>query len=299
MVKCENLVKIYQAEDIEVLALQGLNLKVDQGELMAIIGASGSGKSTLLNMLGGLDRASAGSLHIGGKNLFKMNAKELCQYRQDTVGFLWQNASRNLLPYLTAEENICLTMTEKSNRKKKSYAHELLKLVGLYERKDHSLQELSGGQQQRIALAISLSNKPKLLLADEPTGALDSKTTQQVLDLLKHFNEELGTTIIIVTHDLELSKNVNRIVSIRDGQVSSEFRKKGSYKKALEEIDSISDNDTEIEEEHVETLVLDSVGRVQLPKEYFQDLKNRKIHHMFAEIKDGKITFEPAETDKT
>jgi len=289
MVKCENLVKIYQAEDIEVLALQGLNLHVEPGELMAVIGSSGSGKSTLLNMLGGLDRASAGSLHVDGRNLFKMTVRELDHYRRHTVGFLWQNASRNLLPYLTAKENITMAMTEKVKKKRNLFAEELLERVELFDRRDHLLQELSGGQQQRIALAIALSNRPKLLLADEPTGALDSKSTDRVLNLLKQFNRDEGTTVIIVTHDLELSKNVNRIVSIRDGQVSSEFRKKGSYRKALNEMELKS------EEDHVETLVMDGSGRIQLPKEYAEDLKKKKIFQLFSEIKGNKIILEPAE----
>ena len=229
MIECDSLVKIYKTKDIEVLALQGLDLTVKRGELMAIIGNSGSGKSTFLNMIGGLDRPSAGKLYVDGKNLFQMTENELVKYKRSTVGFVWQNNARNLLPYLTAWENVMTPMLfveekEKavSEEEKKKRALELLELVGLGHRKDSKLSQLSGGEQQRVAIAIALANNPKLLLADEPTGAVDRKTADDILEMFRKLNEKLGLTIVIVTHDKELAKKVNRVVSIRDGKTSSE-----------------------------------------------------------------------------
>ena len=237
MIQCENLVKIYKTGEIEVVALQGLDLTVEDGELMAIIGNSGSGKSTLLNMLGGLDTPSAGQLTVDGKNLLKMSRKEMLEYKCSTVGFVWQNPARNLIPYLTAQENveIPLLISRKSPaqmpplpggitcRTVRERAGALLDLVGLSHRHKSKLTELSGGEQQRVAIAIALANNPRLLLADEPTGAVDSKTTNELLQLFRDLNEQLGLTIVIVTHDRLVSSFVNRAVMIRDGRTSSEF----------------------------------------------------------------------------
>ena len=181
MIECENLVKIYKTKDLEVVALQGLDLVVENGELMAIIGNSGSGKSTLLNMLGGLDRPSAGKLFVDGQDLLKFNEQQLIRYKRETVGFVWQNNARNLIPYLTAQENVELPMilTGKNNRRNR--ALQLLDLVGLLNRRNNKLSQLSGGEQQRVAIAIALANDPKLLLADEPTGCVDSRTAATIL----------------------------------------------------------------------------------------------------------------------
>ena len=184
MVQADGLVKIYKTKETEVLALQGLDLTVNRGELTALIGNSGSGKSTFLNMIGGLDRPSAGSLWVDGKNLFAMSEKELVLYKRDTVGFVWQNNGRNMLPYLTAIENIMLPMNLSSLKHKKDKALELLEMVGLSSKKHSKMNMLSGGEQQRIAIAIALANKPKLLLADEPTGSVDSATADYIFDLL-------------------------------------------------------------------------------------------------------------------
>ena len=173
MIECDNLVKIYKTKDIEVLALQGLDIRIDQGELMAIIGNSGSGKSTFLNMIGGLDRPSAGRLIVDGKDLFKLNEQELVEYKRRTVGFVWQNNARNLLPYLTAWQNVQMPMLFENGTQKKQRALELLDIVGLSHRKNSRLDQLSGGEQQRIAIAIALANNPRVLLADEPTGSVD------------------------------------------------------------------------------------------------------------------------------
>ncbi len=287
MIKCSNLVKIYKTDEVEVVALQGLDLKVKKGEMMAIIGNSGCGKSTLLNMLGGLDRPSAGSMLIDDKELFKYTEKQLNIYMQETVGFVWQNNARNLIPYLSAKDNIMMPMTEKSRKNRGLWADELLKLVGLFDRKDHSLVQLSGGQQQRVAIAIALANRPKILLADEPTGSLDSKTTDMVLDIFRKFNKEYGITIVIVTHDLELSKKVDRVVSLRDGKVSSEFIHKRFYKKELEELDSSDLADDE--DSHIEMVVVDKSGRLQLPAEYVDELKDREIDKLIVKREGDKI----------
>lgn len=289
MIECDSLVKIYKTKDIEVLALQGLDLTVKRGELMAIIGNSGSGKSTFLNMIGGLDRPSAGRLYVDGKNLFQLTEKELVEYKRSTVGFVWQNNARNLLPYLSAWENVMTPMlfTPGTEAEKKERALELLKLVGLEHRKDSSLSQLSGGEQQRVAIAIALANNPKLLLADEPTGSVDRKTADYILDMFRKLNEELGITIVIVTHDKELAKKVNRVVSIRDGKTSSERIMKTHYKERLQDI-SINWNEVETQEEYA---VLDRAGRVQIPQDLLHQIgvEGNKIK---MEIKDGKIVIE-------
>lgn len=289
MIECDSLVKIYKTKDIEVLALQGLDLTVKRGELMAIIGNSGSGKSTFLNMIGGLDRPSAGRLYVDGKNLFQLTEQELVEYKRSTVGFVWQNNARNLLPYLSAWENVMTPMlfTEGTEEEKKERALELLRLVGLEHRKDSSLSQLSGGEQQRVAIAIALSNNPKLLLADEPTGSVDRKTADYILDMFRRLNEELGITIVIVTHDKELAKKVNRVVSIRDGKTSSERIMKTHYKDRLKDI-SIDWNEEETQEEYA---VLDRAGRVQIPQDLLHQIgvEGNKIK---MEMKDGKIIIE-------
>ena len=208
MIQAEGLVKIYKTKETEVLALQGLDLRVDEGELTAIIGNSGSGKSTFLNMIGGLDHPSAGKLFVDGKNLFTMSEKELVLYKRDTVGFVWQNNGRNLLPYLSAWENVMLPMNLSDVKKKKDKALELLEMVGMSHKKHSRMNMLSGGEQQRIAIAIALANSPKLLLADEPTGSVDSATANYIFDVFTELNRG-GQTILIVTHDVALSKKVS------------------------------------------------------------------------------------------
>ncbi len=297
MVVCENLVKIYKTKDIEVVALQGLDLNVEDGELMAIIGSSGSGKSTLLNMLGGLDRPSAGTLLVDGKNLLKLTDKELIKYKRETVGFIWQNNARNLVSYLTALENVELPMYLTGKRKRER-AVELLEMVGLSHRKNNKLYELSGGEQQRVAIAIALSNNPRFLLADEPTGALDTKTSSQVLDVFRDINKNLGVTVIIVTHDMELSKKVNRVVAIRDGRTSSEFLIKSSY---LDEFNSLSSEELnkktiQKEDTHEELIVMDQNGRLQIPKEYLEALGLKGKNKVKVELVDNQIVVHSKQT---
>lgn len=292
MVVCENLVKIFKSKDIEVVALQGLDMTIEDGELMAIIGSSGSGKSTLLNMLGGLDRPSAGTLLIDGKDLLKISDKELIKYKRETVGFIWQNNARNLVSYLTAVENVELPMYLTGKRKRER-ALELLDMVGLSHRKNNKLYELSGGEQQRVAIAIALANNPRLILADEPTGALDSKTSSQVLDVFREINEKLGVTVIIVTHDMELSKKVNRVVAIRDGRTSSEFIMKRSYLEELKALESSTEENKKQKEEtatHEELTVIDQYGRLQLPKDYLEAIGIKGKNKVKVELGNGNIT---------
>ncbi|MFD0671970.1 ATP-binding cassette domain-containing protein [Cohnella sp. GCM10027633] len=267
MITCEGLVKIYKADDLEVVALQGLNLSVKPGEMMAIIGNSGSGKSTLLNILGGLDRPSAGQVQVGPWNLLKVSDEDLVKYKRDTVGFIWQNNARNLLPFLSALENVEMPMMF-AGKLDRPYAKQLLEWVGLKDRMHNKLQQLSGGEQQRVAIAISLANRPQLLLADEPTGSVDTRTSDVIMDIFRKFNKELGLTIVIVTHDLSLAGKVDRVVAIRDGLTSTEFIKRNPNLDL-----SLPLNQGEsLEEVHEAYVVVDRVGRMQIPKEYLKAL---------------------------
>ena len=284
MVECENLVKIYKTKEIEVLALQGLELRIDEGELMAIIGNSGSGKSTFLNMIGGLDRPSAGKLFVDGKDLFKLSDRELVDYKRKTVGFVWQNNARNLVPYLTAWQNVQMPMLFDKSAQKKQRALELLELVGMGHKKNSKLAQLSGGEQQRVAVAIALANNPKLLLADEPTGSVDAKTGAFILDALRQINREMGVTIVIVTHDQTLAKKVNRVVAIRDGKIASERVMKQSYLNRLQDIDAF----TEVKEVQDEYAILDRAGRLQIPRDMLDRLEVSG-NRLKVEVQDGKI----------
>jgi ABC-type lipoprotein export system ATPase subunit len=219
-------------------------------------------------MIGGLDRPSAGSLWVDGKNLFTMSEKELVLYKRDTVGFVWQNNGRNMLPYLTSLENIMLPMHLSGERKKREKALHLLEMVGLAHKKHSKMNMLSGGEQQRIAIAIALANSPKLLLADEPTGSVDSKTADYIFDLFTELNKE-GQTILIVTHDVALSKKVKRVVAIRDGKISSERVLKEQFADRVRE----SGIDWRTEETQNEYVVLDKANRLQIPRELLDELK--------------------------
>ncbi|MBR6767805.1 MAG: ABC transporter ATP-binding protein [Clostridia bacterium] len=287
MIECENLVKIYKTREVEVLALQGLELRVDQGELMAIIGNSGSGKSTFLNMIGGLDRPSAGRLIVDGKDLFKLTDSQLVDYKRRTVGFVWQNNARNLVPYLTAWQNVQMPMLFDKGAKKKQRALELLELVGLGHKKNSKLAQMSGGEQQRVAVAIALANNPKLLLADEPTGSVDAKTGAYILDVFRQINRDTGITIVIVTHDMLLAKKVNRVVAIRDGKTSSERIMKQSYLNRLQDINSF----TEVDEVQDEYAILDRAGRLQIPRDMLDKL-NVSGNRLKVALDDGRIILE-------
>lgn len=283
MIQADGLVKIYKSKQTEVLALQGLDLVVETGELTALIGNSGSGKSTFLNMIGGLDRPSAGALHVDGKNLFQMNERQLVSYKRDTVGFVWQNNGRNLLPYLSALENIMLPMHLTDTKKKREKALELIELVGMSSKKNSRLNTLSGGEQQRIAIAIALANSPKLLLADEPTGSVDSRTADMIFDIFMELNRQ-GQTILIVTHDVTLSKKVRRVVAIRDGKISSERILKEKYADRVKEI-NVDWRNEDTQEEYV---ILDKAGRVQIPRDML-DQMGLKDNKVILDFKDGNV----------
>ena len=261
IVECDNLVKIYKTKDLEVVALQGLDLNIEKGELTAIIGKSGSGKSTLLNIIAGLDRPSAGKVVIDGKDLLKFNDQQLKEYNRSSIGFVWQNSARNLIPYLTAVQNVMvpLMITGKKERKKK--AIELLELVGLSHRVNSKLNQLSGGEQQRVAIAIALANQPSILLADEPTGSVDKATAYKLLEVFNYLNQTLGITIIIVTHDPKVSKMVNRVIAINDGMIGSEMIKNKDVTFTEEDIHN---GDTKTHDEYV---IVDKKGRMKIPED--------------------------------
>lgn len=290
MIRCENLVKIYKTSDVEVVALQGLDLDVEKGELVGIVGNSGSGKSTLLNMLGGLDKPSAGKLIVDGKNLLKFSDKDYMEYKRNTVGFVWQNNARNLIPYLTAVQNVEMPMLLKGSKKRRERALELLDKVGLSHRVNSKLDQLSGGEQQRVAIAIALANNPKIILADEPTGAVDTKTSEMILNIFKNLNATEGITIVIVTHDLKLANHIDRVVAIRDGRTSSEIIRKRSMAEELGELGDIvnSQDNSDLSEE---LIVLDRSGRLQIPKDYIKSLGIKGGDKVKVELdeKTGKI----------
>ncbi len=263
LIVCDGLVKIYKVADLEVVALQGLDLLVEAGEFIAMVGASGSGKSTLLNILGGLDVPSAGRAVVAGHELTRMSSREQTRYLRRVIGFVWQQTSRNLLPYLTAAENVALPMVLDGVRpgQRRKVAHELLDQVGLADRADHRPDAMSGGEQQRVAIAVALANRPEVILADEPTGELDSTTAHEVFDLFRRLNRELGVTIVVATHDALVSERVDRTVAIRDGRVSSEVLRHRTVSEA---------GDHEVQA--TEYAVLDRAGRLQLPRSMVEAL---------------------------
>lgn len=287
LIRCDGLVKIYKSEDLEVMALQGLDLEIKKGEMMAIIGKSGSGKSTLMNMIGGLERPSAGKLYVAGKDLFSLNDEEMVDYRNKTVGFVWQKASRNLIPYMTAVENIEVPMyfTGRNSGNMRKRALELLEGVGMLHRKDAYPTQMSGGEQQRIAIAVALANEPDILLADEPTGAVDSQTAGQIQDLFRALNKKLGITIIIVTHDISLADKVNRVVMISDGKISTEKIMKEEYRRTIDQLDG---QVLSAVESHEEYSVLDKANRLQLSEEMLEaaGIDSNKVK---VEIVDNKV----------
>jgi putative ABC transport system ATP-binding protein len=277
LIICDNLVKIYKMADLEIVALQGLDLFVEAGELMALVGPSGSGKSTLMNILGGLDRPSAGRVIVDGRDLLKLPENKLNKYRREEVGFVWQQPSRNLIAYFSAAENVNLPMmiSGVGPRERRRRVNELLEAVGLGHRKLHRVTEMSGGEQQRVAIAVALANYPRLLLADEPTGEVDSQMAQEILGTLRKLNREIGVTIIIVTHDPRIASEVDRVIAIRDGRTSTE-----TTRQVLTATLGVDDQEYgEVAgEEHVghevtyeELVVLDTAGRLQIPRDYLEE----------------------------
>ncbi|MFD9092377.1 ABC transporter ATP-binding protein [Streptomyces collinus] len=269
LITCDRLVRVFTADGVEVQALQGLDLLVREGELMALVGASGSGKSTLMNILAGLDTPTAGAARVAGRDLLAMTAKDRLAYRREVVGFVWQQTSRNLLPYLTAAQNVALPLqlsgTRTRRRARTEHALELLELLQVPDCRDRHPHEMSGGQQQRVAIAVALANAPAVLLADEPTGELDSQTGAQIFDAFRTANETIGTTIVIVTHDQAVAGEVRRTVAIRDGRTSTEVLRRS-------EVDAATGRETVVAREYA---MLDRAGRLQLPAEYTRALNMR------------------------
>jgi len=265
IILCENLVKIHKVADLEVQALQGLDLAVAPSELLGIVGASGSGKTTLLNILGGLDRPTAGRAWVDGHDLLKMKARDFDRYRRQTVGFVWQQGTRNLVPYLTAEENVQLPLilSGQPGRKLRERAADLLQRVGLAERRHHRLEELSGGEQQRVAIAVAMINEPRILLADEPTGEVDTATAQTLYDTFRAVNRDLGLTTVIVSHDPTLAQHVDRVVAVRDGKLAAETRRRAA-------------TEAEPHGSFHEVTVLDSAGRLQVPRPYLDQFNIKR-----------------------
>ncbi|MFF3865101.1 ABC transporter ATP-binding protein [Micromonospora sp. NPDC001898] len=264
---CDGLVRIFKSDGIEVVALQGLDLVIDRGELVAIVGASGSGKSTLLNILSGLDTPTAGIARVAEYDLLTLSARRRLSYRREMAGFVWQQTGRNLLPYLTALENVELPMKlagQRGRRVRRDRARELLELVGVGHLADRRPGQLSGGEQQRCAIAVAVANEPEVLFADEPTGELDEATGAEVFAALRQINAELGVTVVVVTHDSAVSTQVRRTVAIRDGRTSSEVRRTARIG---------ADGATELVSE--EYAVLDRAGRMQLPASFVDTLALR------------------------
>jgi len=265
LIACDRLVRIYQTEGIEVQALQGLDLVVARGELTALVGASGSGKSTLVNILAGLDTPTAGAVRVDGHDLAAMSARQRLAYRRATVGFIWQQTARNLLPYLTAAQNVDLPMrlAGKARTARRARTAELLEALGVAHCTRRRPDQMSGGEQQRVAIATAISNDPALLLADEPTGELDSVTADSVFSALKAANTDLGVTVLVVTHDSAVSANVRRVIAIRDGRTSTETLRH-------------DDGEGSALGHAVEYAVLDRAGRLQLPREMTDSLAMRE-----------------------
>lgn len=267
-IECSDLVRIFSAEGVEVQALQGLTLTVEKGELLAIVGASGSGKSTLLSILSGLDIPTAGRASVAGHDLLTMSPAERTRYRRHTVGFVWQQTARNLLPYFTAAQNIALALAVARSPRASRAARidELLTLLGIADLAGRRPEQMSGGQQQRVAIAVALANEPEVLFADEPTGELDEGNSQLVFDAMREVNQRLGVTVLIVTHDQDVSSQVRRTVQIRDGRLATEVLR------------STRTDEFGVESLHAqEFAVLDKVGRLQLPQEYLTKLSLKDL----------------------
>ncbi|WP_228916632.1 ABC transporter ATP-binding protein [Streptomyces sp. DH20] len=274
LITCDRLVRVFTADGVEVQALQGLDLLVREGELMALVGASGSGKSTLMNILAGLDTPTAGAARVAGRDLLTMSARDRLAYRREVVGFVWQQTSRNLLPYLTSAQNVALPMqlsgrrggrSGSARRARAERALELLELLEVVDCRDRRPHEMSGGQQQRVAIAVALAGDPAVLLADEPTGELDSHTGEQIFAAFRTANERLGTTVVIVTHDQAVANEVSRTVAIRDGRTSTEVLRRS-------EVDAATGDEKVVAREYA---MLDRAGRLQLPAEYTSALGMR------------------------
>ncbi|MGW4804508.1 ABC transporter ATP-binding protein [Kitasatospora sp. NPDC004272] len=286
-IACDRVVKIFTADKVEVQALQGLDLTVDRGDLVALVGASGSGKSTLLNILAGLETPTAGSARVDGCDLLAMSAKERLRYRREVVGFVWQQTARNLMPFLTAAQNVALPVqlrggrsTPAAARRRGQRVAELLEALEIGDLAHRRPAELSGGQQQRVAIAVAMANGPSVLLADEPTGELDTETAAGVFRAFRTVNRELGATVVIVTHDPMVAGEVRRSVAIRDGRTASEVLRRTE----------VDEHGTETTSER-EYVMLDRTGRVQLPAAFLAALGME--HRVAADLAADHIALRP------
>ncbi len=220
ILKVENLTKKYGKGDTEVIALNNVSFTVEKGEFIAIVGSSGSGKSTLLHILGGVDKPTSGKVYVNGKDVYKLNETKLAIFRRQEVGLIYQ--FYNLIPILNVTENMTLPVLLDNKKPDTKYLDELINILGLSDRVKHLPNELSGGQQQRVSIGRALMNRPALLLADEPTGNLDSKASNEIIELLKLSNEKYQQTVIMITHNHNLALNASRIITLEDGKIISD-----------------------------------------------------------------------------
>ncbi|MDA8320594.1 MAG: ABC transporter ATP-binding protein [Actinomycetota bacterium] len=266
VIACERLVRIFSVAGVETQALQGLDLVLRHGELTALIGASGSGKTTLLNILAALDLPTGGRAVVAGHDLLTMRARDRLTYRRSTVGFLWQQTSRNLLSHLTVAENIELPMRLARIRRadRATRTGELVELLGIGDCRDRLPGALSGGQQQRTAIGVALANRPAILLADEPTGELDAESADDVFGALRAVNDHDRVTVLVVTHDQSVSEQVSRTLAIRDGRISTEVLRRSG-----------TDERGQAAHYAQEYSVLDGAGRLQLPSDFIEALALR------------------------
>ncbi len=283
-IDCRDLFKIYKRADLEVVALRGLDLSVEEGELVAVIGASGSGKSTLLNILAGLDRPSAGQVLVGSRDLLDVSDKDLVMYRRSEVGFVWQATARNLVPYLSVADNIELPMALSGEpaQARRAWSDELLESLGMADKAKRLPYQLSGGEQQRAAIAVGLANKPPLLLADEPTGELDTENADSIFGMIRGLNRSYGVTVVTVTHYAGVSQFVDRVVHIRDGRIGSETFSHPDYRR----------DGGIVEDEYV---VVDPAGRLQLPVELTERFRRGGLAKI--QMEDGQITIDAPDTN--
>lgn len=290
IIECENVIKIYapkntnKSKDLETIALQGVNLQIYRGEVVGIVGESGSGKSTLLSLLGQNASPTAGKVIITGRNTSIMEDTERNRLRLKTIGRIWQQPSKNLVPYLSAVENVQLAIkfSNEGKNEQRKRAEELIALVGLSHRASHLPVELSGGEQQRVAIAIAMANRPKIILADEPTGELDTETAVDIYYQLDRIRKEFGTTVLIVSHDSDIHNYVDRILNVSDGIITDK-----------ENPDATSNRLVPVQEKHDFFCDVDADGHIELPQTFFDHVGS--VRKFRISIQDNALTMTPVE----